>query len=42
MLDNNISKILEKETNRQLQEHNFIASENFASEEVKQLKIPTK
>ena len=36
MLDNNISKILEKETNRQLQEHNFIASENFASEEVKQ------
>ena len=35
MIDKNISEILERETNRQFQEHNFIASENFASNSVK-------
>jgi len=37
MTDKNIGLILEREKNRQEAEHNFIASENFASEEVMQL-----
>ena len=34
-MDKNIKNILEKEINRQEEEHNFIASENFTSESVK-------
>ena len=32
-----IKDLLDKEIKRQLEEHNFIASENFASDEVKLL-----
>jgi glycine hydroxymethyltransferase len=35
MRNETISSILENEINRQINEHNFIASENFASEDVK-------
>jgi len=35
MRNKTISTILENEINRQINEHNFIASENFASEDVK-------
>lgn len=35
MKNETISTILENEINRQINEHNFIASENFASEDVK-------
>jgi glycine hydroxymethyltransferase len=35
MRNETISTILENEINRQINEHNFIASENFASEDVK-------
>ena len=37
MVDKNITRILNKEKQRQIDEHNFIASENFASDEVMSL-----
>lgn len=37
MIDTNISKILQDETRRQLNDNNFIASENFASDAVMEL-----
>ena len=37
MIDHNLTEILEREKSRQVNEHNFIASENFASDSVMSL-----